>query len=658
MNRSAVIFLAGIFLPSVLLGVLALRTAGEQSILIERQAAALYQVQVDALAADVRGRIQVGQAAFVSQTRSFLGSESPRDLANHFTERMRSLWPESCVAFAVEAGGQVVSPRNASSEEEGKFLQKNSDFIANRVQAEVYQTTPKADPPGFADDARDASTASVASGQSASYAWSGAASVSGDRKRGETSKEKSPGGSAKPDNSAPTAAAAAPLPATAAEAGVQAGKDRDASLRAPDAVPAEKGGKTVPLPRTVAPQQLAAPAPADTIPSRVTPLVSSFRQVTGDARDGIVARFVDDELTLFFWARPESGDDLVFGLAVPVTQIAAWLRESLQLTAEPDVCVAVLDDRARPVLRSDPSFETNWKRPFVASEVGDVLPHWESTLYLVTPGRFEDSARLIRMTLAALIILSLGAIAAAGYFVLADARRQMAMAQKKADFVSNVSHELKTPLTSIRMFAELLRSSSGDASKRDKYLRIITIEAERLTRLINNVLDFSRMERRQENFDFREQDLHPVIARAWEIQKAHLDEAGFQAEWKAIGFPFMVSADADAVSQILVNLLSNAEKYSGDNREVLLRTYEHAGDFVMEVLDRGCGIPAAMKEKVFEPFFRVHDSLSSGVQGSGLGLTLARRIAMAHAGTLEVESRPGGGTVVTLRIPLLGKSFS
>jgi signal transduction histidine kinase len=125
----------------------------------------------------------------------------------------------------------------------------------------------------------------------------------------------------------------------------------------------------------------------------------------------------------------------------------------------------------------------DWKRPFVASEIGEALPHWEAALYLMKPEQLQESAAGLRRTITFLIVAMLGAIAFGGWLVVADARRQLALAQQKTDFVSNVSHELKTPLTSIRMFAELMHGGRAETqAKAPQYLRIIMVEAERLTR--------------------------------------------------------------------------------------------------------------------------------------------------------------------------------
>jgi signal transduction histidine kinase len=203
------------------------------------------------------------------------------------------------------------------------------------------------------------------------------------------------------------------------------------------------------------------------------------------------------------------------------------------------------------------------------------------------------------------------------------------------------------------MFAELLdQDRVADPQKRSRYLRIIALESERLTRLINNVLDFARADKKHKMYRKAEIDLHPVIERAWEAQSVHLSDAGFACEWIADDLPYPVTADADAIGQVLVNLLSNAEKYAGDRREITLHAWKDQSSVHISVLDRGIGVPPGEERRIFEAFHRSNDSLASNVQGSGLGLTLAQRIAQDHGGTLEYRKRDGGGSVFTLRLPL------
>jgi signal transduction histidine kinase len=236
--------------------------------------------------------------------------------------------------------------------------------------------------------------------------------------------------------------------------------------------------------------------------------------------------------------------------------------------------------------------------------------------------------------------------------VLVETRRQLALAQQKTDFVSNVSHELKTPLTSIRMFAELMLGGRSEPAKQEQYLRIIMVEAERLTRLINTVLDFARLERRQHRFERRPIDLHGVIARVWETHEPQLRDRGFASHWEAAPSPYPVLGDADALTQVLVNLLSNAEKYSSGKKEITLRSTVDGRQIRVSVLDRGSGVPPGEEARIFEPFYRADDSLASGIQGAGLGLALARRLIVEHEGELICRARDGGGTEFTFKLPL------
>ena len=418
--------------------------------------------------------------------------------------------------------------------------------------------------------------------------------------------------------------------------------------------------------RQVEPQQLLN-APGTAL-STIVPETTEFRSLTEEGDEGLVARFVQDKLNLIFWVRPPEAPEMVFGCLIEASHFADLWKDALERhrsssrgsydgsDAEPEYVLALLDDRGRPAAIQPASARArDWKHPFVASEIGEALPHWEAALYLASPTALADSARGLWRTLAFTIAGAVALIAFGGWLVVADARRQLALAQQKTDFVSNVSHELKTPLTSIRMFAELMHDRPQPAEKQSQYLRIITVEAERLTRLINNVLDFAKIGRKQRRYEKKPLDLHAVVARVWESQELHLREAGFTTRWEAAPGPYPVLGDDDALAQVLVNLLSNAEKYSTECKEVELHTWLDDGHVDIAVLDRGMGVPNGDDKKIFEAFYRAHDSLNSGIQGSGLGLTLAQRIAHEHGGEIRFERREGGGCRFTLRLPLAKK---
>ena len=378
---------------------------------------------------------------------------------------------------------------------------------------------------------------------------------------------------------------------------------------------------------------------------------------------------MQDKLNLIFWVRPPEAPEMVFGCLVEAGHFSELWKDVLErhssssrgnraaLESKPEFVLALLDDRGKPVATQPADAAArDWKHPFVASEIGEALPHWEAALYLASPTALAESARGLWRTLAFTIAGAVALIAFGGWLVVADARRQLALAQQKTDFVSNVSHELKTPLTSIRMFAELMHDRPQPPEKQGQYLRIITVEAERLTRLINNVLDFAKIGRKQKRIERKPLDLHAIVARVWESQELHLREAGFSTRWEAAPGPYPVLGDDDALAQVLVNLISNAEKYSTERKDVELHTWLDDGRVNVSVLDRGMGVPGGDEKKIFEAFYRAHDSLNSGIQGSGLGLTLAQRIVREHGGEIKLEHREGGGSRFTLRLPLAEKN--
>jgi signal transduction histidine kinase len=165
------------------------------------------------------------------------------------------------------------------------------------------------------------------------------------------------------------------------------------------------------------------------------------------------------------------------------------------------------------------------------------------------------------------------------------------------------------------------------------------------------------MESGEKKYHFQPCDLTEVVRATAETFRPHLEAGGFKFECDCPATAISVRGDGDALAQIIVNLLSNAEKYSNGRKEVLVQLTQRQSPLPyaeIQVLDRGSGVPRGSEEKVFEKFYRAHDSLSSGIQGSGLGLTIARQIARAHGGDVVCEPREGGGSGFSLRIPLSG----
>jgi len=253
--------------------------------------------------------------------------------------------------------------------------------------------------------------------------------------------------------------------------------------------------------------------------------------------------------------------------------------------------------------------------------------------------------------------LTLGALSLvlAGGLVLThrNVAKEMALARLKSDFVSNVSHELRTPLSLIRLYAETLemgRISSPD--KAHEYYQIIRKESERLTSLINNILDFSRIEAGRKEYDFRDTDLAELVRATLDSYRYQIEQNGFTFEEKiAKDVPHM-KVDREAMARSLLNLVNNALKYSQDSRYIGVNLYPDNGSVKLEVIDHGIGIPRGEQDKIFEKFYRVGDPLVHNTKGSGLGLSLVKHIVTAHGGAVSVDSAPGQGSKFTIALPV------
>jgi signal transduction histidine kinase len=615
MKKVALVFVLAVFVPSLVLAWLAVRSLRDQQFLLERQQSLLYQGVADALAKDIQDLVTLFQRGFMDKTSALLRDYQPQDLARSFDDVLRKSWSGAQVGFAVTLSGNILCPR-AQGPEAQTFLTCNSRFLANRESAEVY-FSPKGPPLNLHPEPKQQDSAQDSS---------------------------------------------------------QTPKRKESGLNSGDLLKNSLVNNTKLQSRAVVPQQAykdeqfqnkPTPQEKQTLEdsanlSKLAPSDTEFRQVIGDANDGKLARFVDDKLNLLFWYRAPREPQIVFGAQLSLPRLIESLH---QLLAQFDpalrdqICVAVLDDKARPAARSVAGFNANWKRPFVATEIGEELPHWEAAVYLLDPGALARSANTIKLTLGLLITALVLAIGIGSWLIVADLNRQLRVARQKTDFVSNVSHELKTPLTSIRMFSELLAEGRVEnLERRQSYLNIITAETARLTRLINNVLDFARMDRGEKKYQFQKCDLTQVLRETVQSYRPQLEVNGFKVDCQIPETEILVNGDHDALAQIIVNLLSNAEKYSDGSKEITIEVTQQVDPLPhveIKIKDRGMGVPKESAEKIFEQFYRAHDSLNSGIQGSGLGLTLARQIARAHGGEIVYEQRDGGGSCFSLRLPTL-----
>jgi signal transduction histidine kinase len=236
--------------------------------------------------------------------------------------------------------------------------------------------------------------------------------------------------------------------------------------------------------------------------------------------------------------------------------------------------------------------------------------------------------------------------------------KEIALARLKSDFVSNVSHELRTPLALIRLYAETLELGRiTTQEKKQQYYRIIRKESERLTALINNILDFSRIEAGRKEYEFRNTDIAELVRNTLENYRYQIEQQGFAFEESIDSNLPAVPVDREAIARALVNLVNNALKYSADEKFLGVKLYREDGVVKLEVADHGIGIARRDQSKIFEKFYRAGDPLVHNTKGSGLGLSLVRHITQAHGGEIAVESTPGRGSKFTLSLPLAAATY-
>jgi signal transduction histidine kinase len=330
----------------------------------------------------------------------------------------------------------------------------------------------------------------------------------------------------------------------------------------------------------------------------------------------------------------------------------ALRREVLEKTlGGPDGkgALAVLDGGGRPVFTSQP-IESG--EPVLTVPLGEALPAWRVALYEPPGLSPRDMVRRQTMIFMGAFTLLLAVIAAGLVATYRLVRRESEIARLKSDFVANVSHDLKTPLALIRMFAETLEMNRvPDEGRRREYYGVLTRESERLSRLIDNVLDFSRIESGRQRYEIVPGPVEPVVLEVIESFRHPLHQQGFAVEVAVEPDLPDVPLDPDAMKQALANLVDNAMKYSADRRRLRVAARREGAGVAVEVADEGVGIPLAERERIFEKFYRVGRSETQGRRGSGVGLALVKHIVEAHRGRVTVDGRPGEGSRFTIHLP-------
>jgi signal transduction histidine kinase len=709
-----ILFIGVVIVPAVVLGLLAIRSIGREEVYIERQLERTLSAEVDHVSTRITTEI-AGVQSELAGTASVSFGKNPADSLELW--KMRSSLVDIPFLLSPDYEILWPAPDRQAGARESDFIEKQQAFLRGEAEVPVYENIAvayKKDIVG--DEARSASPADtttvVALAEEPSQHEPALGAEAQSKTYFSTKRDR---GAVVPQNAlmSGTQATGAGLPPVANKATTQEPAMGEQSLRqtaisefqqsAPvrkkvyekaategqqisyrNVEPVLDRGKEdlesgtpqlqVPTEETKAdhavtkPKQDVAklPARSATVRSedrktleqaeRLRSIFISqplkFSEIVARGQSGIIPLTADGQLRLLYWQKLSTGN--IVGCLVAAQEFRERIIGALPGIYSPSRILTVLDEKGQPLIVPPGQASRDWRRPFVAQEISEALPGWEVAAYLTDPGVISSRARTTTVVMWVLVFIMFVSIVTGGMLVVRSASAELKLAQQKTTFVANVSHELKTPLTSIRMFAEMLREGrQPDEAKRMQYLDIMKAETERLTRLINNVLDFSRMEQDKKRYTMIPCDLVAVAASIVESQRASLENKGFAINLRETGEHALVHADEEAIKQALVNLLSNAEKYSDASKELEVSVGREDGKAVIGVSDRGIGIPPGEAEKIFAEFYRVDDALTSRVKGTGLGLTIARRIARDHKGDITYSIREGGGSTFRIVLPLI-----
>jgi signal transduction histidine kinase len=367
---------------------------------------------------------------------------------------------------------------------------------------------------------------------------------------------------------------------------------------------------------------------------------------------GWIPWFWENRLYILGWIQRQS-DGPIYGVELELMTLLSRLIAGFPATAPEGLVYALVDGSGQILHQTGSAKIEPGQRPTLTEALAPHLPHWQVVVYLGDSQLSSGTAGGFMLLSSLLLIIFLSAIVLGGALLTRQAHRNLQDARQKTSFVSNVSHELKTPLTSIRMYAELLNDGRirGEEKQR-QYLEVIVAESQRLTRLVNNVLDFSRLEQGRKQYRLERLEFPGWLRETMESNRLRLEEAGLVLREEMPSEAVAVQADRDALEQIIINLMDNSAKYAAEGGEltVLTRVMDHWLE--IRFMDRGPGVPDAHQERIFHKFHRVDDSLTARHPGSGLGLSIARRLARDMGGDLIYEAREGGGSCFVVKIPL------
>lgn len=643
------LFVLAVLIPSVFLSIIAIRAASQEEASIERGLQRSLDAELTSTVSVVRAELGRMETELMnSSPKDF--SEDPAVVFHQWKDRSNLVR----IPFLLSANFEILWPRlDASpSADDMAFLNWNRDFVTDRAAIPYYQNIAFLYKDQLNEEGADLDSFKTGLVKETAEAEQKPGKVVGRMSAAQPAVAKSHVGDE----------AAAERPKTEElqvqqRAMEQFEKDKRFREKVFD-VAEQKGQKAEP--RTVTPTTSSDPEERTNAEPQRSIFISEpkkFSDITSDKDSGIFPRFIEEKLTLMFWRRSPGGQ--IIGCVLGDDEFRARLLSLLPDVYSPARILTILNENGHPLLtpEEDSMGQRDWRFPFAAREISEILPRWEAAAYLSDPDIISSRAHTTRLILWVLIAIFFLSIMTGGFYVLRSLRSEMALALQKTTFVANVSHELKTPLTSIRMFAEMLKERrQPDREKQEKYLGLMVSETDRLTRLINNVLDFSKMEKGKRDYKIKRLDAAFLVEDMVESQRIRLEHNGFSIACNNDMGQMWVDGDEEALKQAVLNLLSNAEKYSSSDRSIDVEITGTEDRVLINIKDRGIGISPAEAKKIFREFYRADESLTSKVRGSGLGLTISQRIIQDHGGDIRHIPREGGGSIFQLSLPRKGRS--
>lgn len=419
--------------------------------------------------------------------------------------------------------------------------------------------------------------------------------------------------------------------------------------------PADRENKTAAV-KTTKPGSLYA------LSRQSVPPISKEKNRTTDAvqkpavtlgKSGWVPWFSNNQLYVLGWVQPEP-KGMIYGIELEMMALLSRLVTDIPRNSRPGTALVVTDGNDDAIHHTGPlqfDHAPRTKDAVVRMAISGRLPHWSICVFMDESALSGSNAFLVL----ALVLLGIlvTAIVSAGILITRLTLAQIRDARQKTSFVAAVSHELKTPLTNIRMYAELLLSKRvSNPAKQHAYLEVMVAESQRLTRLINNILDFGKLEQGLKKYRISKFDLGEFLVECIRTNQIRLKKAKFELITQVPNQAFPVKTDRDAMAQVFLNLMDNAIKYAGSGRFLKIIMDRTSHDVQVKIQDDGPGINPGLREKIFDNFFRADNSLTTSKPGSGLGLSITRHMLRDIGGDIVMDTSLPQGAGFIIRIPI------